>query len=188
MHQFLQLLILVNQDFQIIPKFLEKGRNFSWYEMIGITEKEVVECGKTVYAAKTRHIISEQSYLSKSYKNLTFFKSEEFNQLPEAIFIREDGSEAFKILQRYLEGGFHQMNFNRYTSFHLQQRYNLFTMNYSRPFSYTVSAMGLQGNVQTLFYIYLVLVSVAALSTAVETIPDIYDRIPNRIRWKWFCL
>lgn len=120
-------------------------------------ERQLATCGRVVFVMKSNEVEDEYQFLQNSYKNLTFFKSEESLKSLSIIIINFDGSNIREKIVRVLEAGIYAKIKKNSYRFDFVQRYNNFTRHHSKWFVNRVKPISMFGSVQTIFIIYVML-------------------------------
>lgn len=107
-------------------------------------------------------------YLEQHYRNLTFFLSDEILSSIDVLQVRNSAFNLAEYIKRYLEAGLYIKHVSVSQHAVWLQRYNRFTRNSSKHFQDKVRPIRLQGNMQTLFYIWLVCLLVTLVSLGIE--------------------
>lgn len=158
-----KMLMLIQQGYDLFPKHAKKIGSIRQ-----AIEAELVECREAVFVKRAEKMGSEFDYLTKSYKNLSFFTSEsEFDGM-DGITVPEDGTGMKTWLQTYIEVGLLQMHRVKMEKMQEIQRYNSFTRNYSKQFHKAFSPTSIKDSIQTLFFLVLLLLFVAIIVIGFE--------------------
>jgi len=150
---------------------LDKYINETLYE--NIVEKELIKCGKTVYADITEDVDTKYEDLKKSCPHIEFFKSKEtfletrqFWIFPESFV----GSKIlYKVNQMFSNGIFGKLN-NVFLSKRHNRRLNPIGFNSvdNATFNTGPKPLSLSDKVQSCFYFYLVLLCMCMVIILIE--------------------
>lgn len=155
--------MLIEHGYDLFPKHAKKLGSIRQ-----AIESELVECNDAVFVKRTETMPAEFDYLTKSYKNLTFFTSEsEFDGM-EGLTVPEDGLGMKALVLTYIEVGLLQMHSVRMEKIKEIQRYNSFTRNNSKLFHKAFSPTSIQDSIQTLFFLVSFFLFVAVILLSFE--------------------
>jgi hypothetical protein len=171
----MDLLYMVNFHIDFIPEGYGNGTKFSIIQ--DAVEAELVKCGRVVFASNTDDVIMEKMFLQNNYKNLTFYISEEIYPNIDVVSVAKTVMNLESKVGQYLEAGLYMMHIGVRKKESQLLRYWRFTRNSSQTYQRTVKPLRVDGSLQTLLYIILVLNTVSLLSLCVELILIHYDKI-----------
>jgi len=168
-----KLLEMTHKSVNIIENVTE-----GFYEAM---EEELTQCDRTVYVADEKTISLEFDYLSRVYEEIEFFIGDETmgNQVVGWFFRSSGGSKAPQKLHLLLQAGIlNEFNalFNSY-KYSLRRKYSMNRTrgNLGKP---KIEPIFIHGNIQTIFYAYLIGCIVCSASILLE-------RTTKFLRCRW---
>lgn len=174
---YLKLFILFNVWHDLYPKRFDKEGRLS--DIRKANEAELVECRKTVYFLTEEKVRWEMRHLEKSYRNITFFRSEPMLYVTEGVSVSDDVTEMYKNVLRCIEAGLYSYFYNRYMQKTYTERYVNFTKEYSKDYVHVIRALNMNSSIQTIFVIWLVGVGVGLLVAVIDSVQNYRNMIVN---------
>lgn len=167
---------LYNPVHVVSPKLLNDNQDAT-----SVIENEIVQCNRVAFVDDFNVVTNEFNYLKKHYPSINFVISKDVFYPSQKVwsFAPNSGPKIVDNFQALISSGIYEKISQYFTLRDYRNRLN-FTVNQTNNIirSY-VQPLNLEGLVQTIFYIYFILIAFSLVVLIVELIRDNFKLIFN---------